>query len=350
MITKLQLKNFRGIKEGEIELAPLTILLGGNNSGKSTILEALFLAPNPFRKVPYVIPDSQNSAAEVIQSLHETLNSAGYAFLLYNYTAKNAEIRCVVDGEEYLLQFVVENSVNILVSTNKETGHKSSVIIAGKEEKVNPMGTLNISLVGVSPYPNLKKMFVDNALLVSAALSKSSHRYVNDNWVTITNLGIAKKVAEDISGLVYDKYKDITIEPWLGGKHAINGLLEDGRRIRLGDLGEGFQIYVIAKILYELEQPKVLLWDDIEAHLNPRMLLSLAEWFFDILEKGDQVIVTTHSLEAARTIAGVNEEKAAIYLTALEKGVLKTRKFKLQEIEEYLEAGIDVRVAEPFLL
>lgn len=80
------------------------------------------------------------------------------------------------------------------------------------------------------------------------------------------------------------------------------------------------------------------------------MLLSLAEWFFDILEKGDQVIVTTHSLEAARTIAGVNEEKTAIYLTSLEKGSLKARKLSLQEIEEYLEAGIDIRVAEPFLL
>jgi predicted ATP-dependent endonuclease of OLD family len=55
MITKLRIKNFRGIKEGEIELAPLTILLGGNNSGNTTILEALFLAPNPFREVPYVI-------------------------------------------------------------------------------------------------------------------------------------------------------------------------------------------------------------------------------------------------------------------------------------------------------
>jgi len=55
MITKLSIKNFRGIEKGELELAPLTILLGGNNSGKSSILEALFLAPNPFRYVPYVL-------------------------------------------------------------------------------------------------------------------------------------------------------------------------------------------------------------------------------------------------------------------------------------------------------
>jgi len=350
MITNLRLKNFRGIKEGELELAPLTILLGGNNSAKSTILEALFLAPNPFRRVPYVIGD--NTAAGVIQSTHETLSSAGYAFLLYNYTAKNAEIRCIVDGEEHLLQFVVppENPDTILVLTNKETGSKSSVIIAGKEEKVSRIGTLSMSQRGGSSQVNANKIFVDNSLLVSATLSKSGHRYVNVNWVTITNLGIDKAVAEDVSKLVYDKYTNITIEPFLGGNLTIYGLLEDGRRIRLGDLGEGVQHYIIAKILYELENPKVLLWDDIEAHLNPRMLLSIAEWFFDIVENGNQVIFTTHSLEAARTIASLNEEKAKIYLTSLEKGNLKVKSLELKEMEDYLEAGIDVRVAEPLLL
>jgi hypothetical protein len=351
MITNLKLTNFRGIKEGELDLAPLTILLGGNNSAKSTILEALFLAPNPFRRVPYVIGD-YSSVAEVIQSTHETLGSQGYAFLLYNYTAKHAEICCLADGEEHLLQFVVrsEDPYTIVVSTNKETGVKLSVTIAGKDEVVNRMGSLYMSGMGFSTDVSSDKIFVDNSLLFSATLSKSGHKYVNNNWVTITNLMIDRAVAEDVSRLVHDKYRNITIEPFLGGSSSINGLLEEGRRIRLGDQGEGFQIYVIAKILYELAQPKVLLWDDIEAHLNPRMLLSIAEWFFDILEKGDQVVVTTHSLEAARTIAGVNEEKAAIYLTALEKGVLKTRKFTLQEMEKYLEAGIDVRVAEPFLL
>jgi len=80
------------------------------------------------------------------------------------------------------------------------------------------------------------------------------------------------------------------------------------------------------------------------------MLLSIAEWFFDIVENGNQVIFTTHSLEAARTIAGLNEEKAAIYLTSVEKSNLKAKKLTLNDIEEFLEAGIDVRVAEPFLL
>ncbi len=348
MITKLSIKNFRGIKEGEIELAPLTILLGGNNSGKSTILEALFLAPNPFRRVPYVI-GSHTSAAEVIHAMHETLNSEGYAFLLYNYVASQAEIGCKGDGDDYLLLFTGKYP-NIFVSTNKQkTGALYQATIDGEMIETHNIGRMPMSealLIG----GEVLELFIDNTLLISSRLVKMGYQYLQRNWASIINLGICKKVAEDVSGLVYDNYKDITIEPFLGSGLAIYGFLEDGRRIRLGDLGEGVQSYIIARILYELEKPKVLLWDDIEAHLNPRMLLSIAEWFYDLIENGNQIIITTHSLEAARTIAGLNEEKAAIYLTSLEKSTLKTKRLTLKEMEEFIEAGIDVRVAEPLLL
>jgi len=347
MITKLRLKNFRGIKEGEIELAPLTILLGGNNSAKSTILEALFLAPNPFRKVPYLI-GSYNSAAEVIHSLHETLDSEGYAFLLNNYTANQAELDCKIDGDDYVFLFT-KNAPYIFASTNKqETGDIDSTTIDGEKVETHQIGEMAVSQNHISI--RFGKTFIDNTLLICSKLVNRGYDYLRMDWASIMNSGILEIVAEDVSRLVYDNYKTITIEPFLGGAQAIYGFLEDGKRIRLGDLGEGVQSYIIARILYELEKPKVLLWDDIEAHLNPRMLLSIAEWFYDLVENGNQVIITTHSLEAAKMMAGLNEEKAAIYLTSLEKGNLKARRFKLEEMEEYLEAGIDVRVAEPLLL
>ena len=346
MIEKLKLTNFRGIKEGEIELAPVTILLGANNSGKSTILEALFLAPNPFREVPYGIGVS--TALDVVHSMHETLSSEGYAFLLFNYTANQAGLYCKVDSDDYVLLFTT-NAPYIFASTNKQkTGETHPVLIEGKNVETHRIGSIDMStrnfIIKVKGVP------IDNTLLISSKLVQKGYNYLQRNWASIINLGICKNVAEEVSGLVYDNYRDITIEPFLGDKLAIYGFLEDGRRIRLGDLGEGVQSYIIARILYELEKPKVLLWDDIEAHLNPRMLLSIAEWFFDIVENGNQVIITTHSLEAARTIASLNEEKTAIYLTSLEDNVLKAKRLTLKDMEDFLEAGIDVRVAEPLLL
>ena len=44
MINSIQINNFRGIRDLAInDIAPLTLISGKNNAGKSTILEALFL-------------------------------------------------------------------------------------------------------------------------------------------------------------------------------------------------------------------------------------------------------------------------------------------------------------------
>jgi len=333
MITKLSINNFQGIEKGELELAPLTILLGGNNSGKSTILEALFLAPNPFRSVPYVI--NGYTAVETLHEMHRTIISeGGHAFLLYNYMANRAEIECEVDGEDYALLFNKKDS-SITVYTKKR----------GREENIGEMDMSSSSVYGKEQKP-----LIDNTLLISLKLVKSGYQYFYYKGQNSITKRICKKVAEDVSKLVCDNYRDITIEPSFSGGMAVYILLEDGRMIRVCDLGEGVQNYMIARILYELEKPKVLLWDDIETYLDPRMLLDIAGWIFDIIENGNQVVVTTHSLDTVRTIAGINEENAAIYLTSLEKGTLKTKKLTLKEIEEFSKAGIDMRVAEPLLL
>ena len=42
-IEKLQIANFRGIREGTDQFAPHTVLVGSNNCGKTTVVEALAL-------------------------------------------------------------------------------------------------------------------------------------------------------------------------------------------------------------------------------------------------------------------------------------------------------------------
>lgn len=48
-VRHLRIRNFRGIEDGEIHFRPHTLLVGGNNAGKSTICEALDLVLGPDR-------------------------------------------------------------------------------------------------------------------------------------------------------------------------------------------------------------------------------------------------------------------------------------------------------------
>ena len=44
MIEKIKIKNFKNIKDLELELDPVNVLVGANNAGKSSILQAIQFA------------------------------------------------------------------------------------------------------------------------------------------------------------------------------------------------------------------------------------------------------------------------------------------------------------------
>ena len=105
-VIRVELENFKGVKKGSLNFSDVTILLGANNSGKTTVLEALFLAPNPLRPVPYFVRGVQVNAVRLIEELHSTLDSRGFAFLFNDYVAKWACINCIVDSSEHSVFFV----------------------------------------------------------------------------------------------------------------------------------------------------------------------------------------------------------------------------------------------------
>ncbi len=350
MVKRLKLENFRGVKKGEIELGSLTILVGSNNSAKTTIIEALFLLPNPFRLVPYVI-QFQEFAASIVHEMHKTLDSYGYIFLFYKYIEKEAKIEW--DNGDYL-KFVKEKG-SIYTTTNKPNFYVSSVQFPPPEfmtsDNIGYFGKLDQATTAYQ-LANDKfrnELLAPESLLISSELTKFAYRYISNNWASIMNSGVAKEVAKDISHMVNENYINITIEPFMGSSLSLFGFLEDGSRVRLGDLGTGTQMYIISRILYELKKPKILLWDDIEAHLNPRMLVRIGEWFSELLEDGVQVVVSTHSLEVVRILAEFNKD-ALICLTSLDDGILKERKMAIEEVNNLQSAGVDVRLADKMVL
>jgi hypothetical protein len=342
VIKRLRLENFKGVVEGEVELDKLTILVGPNNSGKTTILEALFLAPNPFRWVPYYPP----TAIELLQEYHKTLFEKGYTFLLNKYIAKNMVIK--VDDRELL--FTKDSGGRITIYTNYLTVASSSFIRKIGEENYMFMGyLLPAGIVNFQPYVEDVLITEDNTLIFSTKLVKFAHKYLQNNWIEILNTGVTSLIAKDVSRFVSEEYWNISAEPFMAGSTTFYVLLADGTRIRLGDLGAGIHLYIVNRLLYEHYKPEVVLWDDLETHFNPRLLSHVVEWFADLVEEGKQVIVSTHSLEVVeKIITYVND--ATVLLTSLRDGKLRARRVKPDELEEWAKAGIDPRYAEVFLL
>jgi hypothetical protein len=330
VIHQLRLRNFKGVVEGEAELDKLTILVGPNNSGKTTILEALFLAPNPLRQVPYV----PTTAVQLLLEYHKTLSETGYAFLLNKYIANNMVIK--VDDRELLFTKINGSGIAVKVTYLSQSG-ETGVLDLGY---LRPDGNVEV---------RSNVQIADNTLLLSTKLAKFAHEYLQRRWIEILNTRAPALISREVSRFVSEEYVNVTAEPFTAGSMTFYAMLADGTRIRLSDLGSGVHLYVVNKLLYEHYRPDVVMWDDLETHFNPRLLTHVAEWFADLVEEGKQVILSTHSLEVVETLTAFVED-AAVLLTSLRDGKLKVRKLGLKELEEWAKAGIDPRYAEALLL
>ncbi len=99
---KLEIKDFRGIKEGSLELGKFNVILGANNSAKTTVLESIYLMQNPASITIY-----QTYPLGVINRLHDLLRSfdcsqqLNFNGLFHNYVEEEASIS--LDGKIIML-------------------------------------------------------------------------------------------------------------------------------------------------------------------------------------------------------------------------------------------------------
>ncbi len=335
LIKKVIFRNFRGILKGEVELGPLTIIIGPNNSGKTTILEALLLT-HGFRDVAGV------PMSKILSSLHETLDSSGLLHLIHNYGVKrNRAVTGYEVGDNlHTLVILVNNRIRFYFL--KKVGNVDKLLrisIAEVRDLGSEVAVLDKFSVGGS---NTLKALISNVLFIRHELLKDYMKYVYRDWHAIANSGVASKAAEWVSRCLGEDFIDVLAEPF-GGRPSLQLYRADRTRVRLGDLGDGARALLIAKILLEHLRPNLFLWDDVEAHMNPKALSMLASMIADFIEGGGQAVVTTHSLEAALILSEVVGE-GVIVRTGLVKGELHTEYYGAEEVEKLKKLGVDVRV------
>lgn len=361
MFKNLKIENFRGLTELEIDdLRQFNLFVGKNNSGKSTILEAIFLLINP----------SNPELPLKISSFRDTnIFKPENWDLLFHNLEKNLDIKlsCELDNSEIRFLKIrpqINSTINVeLTPTIKsmekiETGNLSkqnglelvysfnsvddiaNEIITSFRIEETPKGP-EIKLKNVKNLPpelsSLKGVFVSSKVISEGIGNRFGKIVENNDEERITQ--IVKKIDPQL--------KDLKLGP-------DNIVLCDvglKRSLPLNVMGEGLvKILAIIVAIAEVENG-ILVIDEIEngLHVTSQEILWRAI-FETAMEYNVQIFATTHSSEcleamilSANDIYDKNMDKIRLYRLERDVDQFKTIIYTPKLLFTSLEKGWEVR-------
>jgi len=316
-IHQVDIKEFRGIRKCKkpLKLSKFNVLIGRNNSGKSTILGALSLLPSPLLGGPFGL--------NRLSFLSNLLG--GTSSLIYGYSGEtklnfriNESLWEISINDKGIVEFSIDN---------KKLGPNLSAPIASK---LNLKKTQRIQQL---------IFFIPNSTGFIKMLVENLRR--EENWNFVMKEGAHFRVANEISKTVDDRYTEILISR--GNLCARKEFPKRGPfYIKLEDLGDGIEKAIAVMLFVEAFRPDVILWDDFEAAAHPTLIRMLLNW----LSKGRwQVVLSTHSIDVLDRLLEVRpKDTQIIQLKKTEDDILLHEKLSLEELEDIMEANQDPRL------
>ncbi len=397
MIESIQIKNFRGIREGQIEgFRKFNLLVGPNNSGKSAVLEMLYLA-NTTDRMAQISDKVTSSSHGVNTSDSDLLGHQPILRTLERHSQDIAAVRAtdfkgakvqVVEAAAALPNFNISflpvskrhlpNQEDVIAlfgletSQNVSTQNDDSILVFQLAKGLGLAGGARLYYCWL---PSLVRYGGSHSTWsVSGGIPQSEHTLLCDVQTMLEHLpmdffrrtiqtvpGWTQKIAKHFSTIFgIEKPFNVQFFPVDQDQQFVQGWIAPSDQVALtiDNYGDGarhaFKVLTPLLALRELvreDAPGLFLWEEPELFQNPQTLARLLTEVAVLLkDKPIQVFIATHSLEAvANFVELVREgqlaeaELATICLN-LQEGSLRSFAFDATEVQQWTEMGLDPRV------
>lgn len=306
MITKLKISDFKAHHNTELLFAPLTLLTGINSSGKSTILQALLLLRQSFKKNRLEKGLDLNAPLCDIGKVEDAL-----------YRASKSEI----------ISFTIETDEIFIFSFNAKDKYENTFIpvddLTNLPESWRdiPLFTNNFQYLSSSRWANLNQYPIDTyAVEIERQLSLEYgqgelvghflsfygenrdfnitselllHPSNNSRKLLDQTIAWEREISPRITIHPIQKENKINIEYGYRGENEDSKPLENLQSKNVG-YGISYSLSIVVALL-SAKPGTLLLIENPEAHLHPRGQSKLAELIALVAQSGVQVVVETHS-------------------------------------------------------
>jgi len=311
-VNKLNINEFRGIKrcKSPIEFSNFTVLIGRNNSGKSAILEALSLLPDPHLS-NYITGASR---VDYLKSLHPPPSMKR---LLYLY-AGNSILDYEIQGQSFRIE-INESEVKTYINKRRD------------DFLMKISEIYNISLEKLSQLV----LFIPYTTTIISNLEQN----MKELKESITKQGYHISLAQFLNECVNDEYSEIVfLEPI-----SLRKVYSDNKvYIQLTDLGSGAEKVVKIMGLLEVLSPELVIIDDFETGLHPTLIRLFLKW---LKEKKWQKVISTHSIDVLYHLVEIKpKDTTIIQINKSNEDILSHKVLSLEQIEDIMDANNDPRL------
>lgn len=271
MITKIRIQNFRSFVDAEVKLRPFSLVVGANGSGKSNLLRVIaatsFASSNP----PIKTSDGKRSLlAHNVWVRHVNYPGETASLVLSLFDAledRRQELACSADIQGTLhLPFEATTWAKLMIAPYNIEANK----VSGTETVVpNPI----VSFDGSGTAQVLESLKNGDREDLFDKIEESFKRYVPE--VVKLSLRTIDKGKKQIQVRERD----------------LNDLLP------ASELSEGTRIVLcLLTILHQENPPPIILLEDIDRGLHPRLFEYMVPIMRDIAERhGINILATTHN-------------------------------------------------------
>ena len=342
MLSSLEINNFKGIKSGTIsDLAQVNVLVGRNNSGKSTILDALLLMRCAFAATDYL----GNNGIEQIVKRKVDRGNVNYRELYYRLDAEECPVLTArfLNGDEVsqewqpgLQEAMVVVTANALAGVNKrvQANVNIEVMYRNLTREWDGSGDTSIENMKFQGFTNL----LDTSTLRAPFLEKVWERLIVDR-----RDARLKQIANEIYNLNVESFSFMPF----AGQNRLVALLPE-RSVAVDWLGDGLRYALNILALGMLLEDTILMVEELETHQHPESLKRLTQTLFELAKTQNlQLFLTTHSWELMTYALEAAEEKevglALHHLNLDSEGELHARAIARPDAKLLMDIGHDPR-------
>jgi predicted ATP-dependent endonuclease of OLD family len=301
MIKSIEFKNFRCFENSKLTLRDLSIIVGSNNSGKSTIIEALRIISAVVRKYKNTIYINPPTSFKI------AFSQVGFKLPLENLKIDLRTIVHYYRDTVAIITAIFDNKAKIVIRLNTDMVFAN--IFDSNGQLINTKSkaqAFEIESINIMPQIGLIK---DSERL----LTKQTVISEMDTYLSSRHFRNELLLFKDDK---FNNFKTIAEETWKGLRilelfynpsenEFIQLLIEDARfPCEIGLMGSGVQMWLqIIWYICRTEDNSTIVLDEPDVYMHPDLQRKILKI---IKSKFKQVIIATHSVEIISDVEPYN--------------------------------------------